>query len=70
MYPWGDAPATNEPAAFAVGDRVFSEDTAGRVVSVDAEQATMGVVWSDGGGGVITYPLDATYLRKGMPWET
>ena len=43
--------------------------TAGAVVSVDHEHGTMGVVWSDGDGGAITYPVDATYLRKAWPWE-
>lgn len=65
--PWGDAPAA---PAHAVGDTIYSGNTAGRVVSVDTEQATMGVVWSDGDGGAITYPMDATYLRKAFPWET
>lgn len=75
MFPWSDA---REPAApaYAVGDPICSADTGpadtcrGCVVSVDAEQATMGVVWSDGDGGAITYPIDATYLRKAMPWES
>jgi hypothetical protein len=29
----------------------------------------MAVVWDDGDGKEIIYPVDATYLRKAMPWE-
>lgn len=65
MYPWGDAPAA---FSFAVGDTVYSGECAGRVVSVDADAATISVEWSDG-DGAITYPSDATYIRKKMPWE-
>ena len=84
MFPWGNShdagsvarelvpaePApTPEPAGYAVGDTVYSDACRGTVVSVDAAEATMGIVWSDGDGGAITYPIDATYLRKAMPWE-
>lgn len=66
MHPWRDAPTT---AAYAVGDVVCSGDCRGVVVAVDADKATMGVVWSDGDEYPITYPMDASYLRKRMPWE-
>lgn len=68
MFPWGDAQTT---FGHAVGDTVYSDGSPepGRVVSVDAETATMGIVWSGSDGGTITYPLDATYIRKKMPWE-
>lgn len=65
MFPWGHAPELS----YAVGDTVYSGDIAGRVVSLDSEHGTIGIVWSDGDGGAITYPVDATYLRKAMPWE-
>ena len=72
MFPWSDAPAEvlgpNAPS-YAVGDAVYSGAERGTVVSVDAEQATMGIVWEDSVYGAITYPLDATYLRKALPWE-
>lgn len=67
MYPWGDAP-TVEPPAYAVGSAVYSGDCRGTVVAVDAEQATLGIVWSDG-DGPITYPIEAPFLRKAHPWE-
>jgi hypothetical protein len=69
VFPWGNAPAAPEPARFAVGDAVYSGAWRGDVVSVDADEATMGIVWMDGDGPII-YPLDATYLRKALPWET
>ena len=63
------APAPN-PSSFAVGDVIRSGNSPepGTIVSVDEAQATMGVKWRDV-GGAITYPLDATYLRKAFPWE-
>lgn len=69
MLPWGDAPEDQHTVyRYAVGDTVCSGDCRGAVVSVDAEQATMGVVWSDG-DGTIVYPTDAEFLRKVFPWE-
>ena len=71
MLPWCDSHASeshNTPA-YAVGDTVYSGDCHGTVVAVDADKATMGVVWSDGDEHPITYPMDASYLRKGFPWE-
>ena len=67
VFPWGDTQAV---VAYAVGDIVYSGGTAGSVVSVDAEARTFAIVWDDGDGGPICYPLDAPYLRKKMPWET
>ena len=64
VFPWGDTPA----APYAVGDTVYSDTTAGRVVSLG--DGAISVVWSDGDGGAIVYPSDATYLRKAMPWES
>lgn len=62
-----DAPGPS----YAVGDTVYNSyqpPSRGTIVSVDAETATMGVKWDDG-SSAITYPMDATYLRKGFPWE-
>jgi hypothetical protein len=38
---------------------------------VDESENAMGIIWDDNGDkhGAITYPMDATYLRKGLPWE-
>lgn len=71
VFPWSDAPPACQ---YAVDDTVYSGASAGRVVSVDAAAGTMDIIWNDTdprdeGGGAITYPLDATYLRKAMPWE-
>ena len=72
VLPWGNPPGT--PAArFAVGDIVTPEpyDTPGTVSAVDVEACTVSVVWSDGDGGAIVYPLDASFLKKAkvnLPW--
>lgn len=59
---------------FSVGDVVRSghSETKGTVVSVDATTCTMSVVWEDGDGGAIVYPLDAVFLHKVVrfPWES
>lgn len=55
-------------AGYAVGDKVYSGTCRGTVTSMDEEKTTMGVTWSDG-DGEITYPTDAQFLRRGMPWE-
>jgi hypothetical protein len=69
MFPWCDPSEHDEPA-YAVGDTVYSGDCRGTVVAVDEDKATMGVVWSDSDDGKpITYPIDASYLRKKMPWD-
>ena len=59
---------TPTETCFAVGDEVRSGASIGTVVALDADEVTMGIVWNDG-DGVITYPLDATYIRKAFPWE-
>jgi hypothetical protein len=69
MFPWCHSQAS-ESSAYALGDTVYSGECHGIVVTVDAEKATMGIVWSDGDGYPITYPMDASYLRKGLPWQT
>jgi len=70
MFPWCDPQASESQAepAYAVGDIVYSGDCHGVVVAVDAEKATMAVMWEDG-DSPITYPMDASYLRKALPWE-
>lgn len=67
MFPWGDAPDPFQRPAWTEGETVYSGASRGTVVSVD--ETTMGIVWDDGDGGVIVYPVDADYLRKKMPWE-
>lgn len=68
MFPWCHS---HDSQTYAVGDTVYSGDCRGTVVAVDAEKATLGVVWSDSNDGKpITYPMDASYLRKGLPWQT
>lgn len=62
---WSDAP-TARP--YAVGERVYSGDCAGTVHAVGS--TTFDVAWDDGAYGPITYPMDAGYLRRAMPWET
>lgn len=54
---------------FAVGDVVMSDPDGAPGAVVEVTETTLGVVWSDGDGGKIIYPMDATYLRKAMPWE-
>lgn len=76
MYPWSNAPAA---PAYAVGDQVRSGDNPepGTVVSVDAVAGTIRVLWRDVSLEhdcapetlAITYPIDAPYLRKKLPWE-
>ena len=66
MYPWGDTPAAT---AYAVGDKVRSGESTGHVVSVDG-YGHVGIVWSDGDGGAITYPVEAGYIERAMPWES
>lgn len=67
MYPWGDAPADeHDTPAYAVGETVYSGSHPGTVVSVG--ETTMGIIWCDG-DSAITYPMDAPYLRKALPWE-
>jgi len=72
MFPWSNPPAEvhGSDDRFRLGSVVYSGDAKGTVVSVDAAAGTMGVIWSDGDGGAIIYPLDATYLRGPMPWES
>lgn len=65
--PWGDASAVATPV-YAVGDRVTNGTDFGAVTALDPDEATMGVTW-EGETCFIVYPLDATYLRKAMPWE-
>lgn len=68
MFPWGDPPAASD---YAVGDIVYNSyqpPSRGAIVSVDIETATMGVKWDDG-SSAITYPIDATYLHRALPWE-
>lgn len=72
VLPWSQPP---EPARFAVGDTVYSEpyaDVTGTVVSVSTVVAPLvSIVWSDGNGGAIIYPMDASYLKKveKLPWQ-
>jgi len=62
MLPWSHA-----PTPFQRHETVYSGTSRGTVVAVDEEQATVGIVWEDGDGGVIVYPIDAAYIRKAMP---
>lgn len=67
MFPWSDTPGA---PTYAVGDIVYSGDCRGAVVHVSTVVAPLiSVVWSDGDGGPIIYPMNATYLRKALPWE-
>ena len=67
MYPWGNTQIV-QPAPYAVGDAIYSGRERGTVVAVDAEKATVGVVWEDSDDGKpITYPMDADYLSR-FPW--
>lgn len=67
VFPWSDPPAASD---YAVGDAIYSGDCRGTVVHVSTVVAPLiSVVWSDGDGGEIIYPMNATYLRKAMPWE-
>jgi hypothetical protein len=52
-----------------VGQTVFSEQCRGTVVAVGND--TVAIEWDDGKDkyGAITYPVDATCIRKAMPWE-
>lgn len=77
MPPWGrpHEPVNRQPAlhdvpTYAVGDAIYSGNCRGTVTKVSTVVARLiSVVWSDGDGGEIIYPMDATYLRKGLPWE-
>lgn len=69
-FPWDQPP---KPARFNVGDEIYSDVDRGKVVEVDVIGNYIRVVWDDGDGGMITYPMDATYLEdkppERMPWE-
>ncbi len=68
MFPWSDTQTTEQ--GYTVGEAIYSGACRGTVVAVDAEKATMGVVWEDSDDGKpITYPIDAPYLQKAMPWQ-
>jgi hypothetical protein len=68
VFPWSDPPEV-EPT-YAVGDAIYSGACRGTVVHVSNVVAPLiSVVWSDGDGGAIIYPMNASYLRKAMPWE-
>lgn len=74
MYPWGDTfefdIQAHETPKYAVGDVLFSGDCRGTVTQVSTVVGRLiSVVWSDGDGGEIIYPMDAAYLRKALPWE-
>lgn len=85
VFPWGHAPDTGAkpgelvpiepaPTPYAVGDAIcnnYRPPSFGTVISVDAAGGTMAVEWDDGEAryGAITYPIDATFLRKAWPWE-
>lgn len=69
VFPWCDAPSTTR---FAVGDRVYAEpynDVTGTVAALGA--TTVSIVWSDGDGGAIVYPAEASFLVKveKLPWQ-
>ena len=69
MSIWSDPPDdVQRQTAYAVGDTVYSGDSPepGTIVSVDADEATLGIDW---GEGPIVYPIDAPYLRRKFPWE-
>ena len=71
MFPWSN-PQRAETARFSVGDRVASDNgkSAGTVTQVSVVVAPiMAIVWDDGDGGEIIYPLDAPYIRRAYPWE-
>ena len=68
-FPWQAA-----PARFKVGDVLSSGVDTGRVIKVDAAANTIEVLWDEGEGGTITYPMEASYLvapneMEKMPWE-
>jgi len=67
LPPWGNTQASR----FTMGDRIFSGASRGKVADVDTSgtYALISVVWDDGNGGEIVYPMDADYLRKALPWE-
>ncbi len=68
MFPWSDT-QTVQPAAYAVGDTIYSGRERGTVATVDADKATMGVVWEDSNDGKpVTYPMDVDYLSR-FPWQ-
>lgn len=66
MFPWRNA-QTIQP--YAMGDKIRSGDSTGKIVSVDEASGHIGVIWSDGDGGVIVYPLEVEFSTKVMPWE-
>lgn len=67
MFPWCHSHASaHDTPTYAVGDVIYSGDCRGVVVTANA--GLISVVWEDGEGEII-YPIDASYLRKKMPWE-
>lgn len=58
-----------QPAPFAVGDTVVSDPYPERGTVAGVYATTMAIVWSDGDGGRIIYPLDTSFIRKLYPWE-
>lgn len=67
MLPWCNPPIASP---YAVGSVVYSEACRGTVVAVGND--TVAIEWDDGKDkyGAITYPVEATCIRKAMPWET
>lgn len=68
MFPWCDTPTVQTPR-YAVGEIIVNGAHRGRVVSVDAENQLLEILWSDADYGPIKYPMDAVYLTKAMPWQ-
>jgi hypothetical protein len=82
---WRDAPAARNSTLgrpgtkagkvtvgviWQLGDKVYSGDRSrGEVVDLLPEYDVILIKWDDGDGGSITYPADASYLRKALPWE-
>lgn len=71
MLPRGDTHGSiGGPCKWRVGSPIYSHDSKGTVVAVDEAAGVISVEWLDGAYGPIKYPIDATYLRGPMPWES
>ena len=58
----------NQPMPWAISSTVASAEASSPKL-VQWSQRLISVVWDDGDGGEIIYPMDASYLSKRLPWQ-
>jgi hypothetical protein len=61
-------PPVQVPHRYDPGEIVFSNTARGRVAMV--ADRTFTVVWDDGDGYAVVYPIETEAVRKRLPWES